>query len=247
MNSLVENVIAGVIVLGLSAAADIVLQRFGYSAQVSLDAAGVILFVLVMLFLFIRRVYDGRLRPLLVRSLESILRMLQGKQSSSIIEYRNQEACESNIQEAFRNAKRKVKILTIRGSLLRGLYQTKRERELKLSIEVLVRSPESQYITGELAGELGHSSIEGIRKSMRRALDNLKHMEEENENFMVKCYDSKPIFKILLFDNVMFVSSIIGPKNDQNAKMLQITQGHPLFAGFENFFDYLWESSQHPL
>jgi len=118
---------------------------------------------------------------------------------------------------------------------------------LKLSIEVLVRSPESQYITGELAGELGHSSIEGIRKSMRRALDNLKHMEEENENFMVKCYDSKPIFKILLFDNVMFVSSIIGPKNDQNAKMLQITQGHPLFAGFENFFDYLWESSQHPL
>ncbi len=26
---------------------------------------------------------------------------------------------------------------------------------------------------------------------MRRALDNLKHMEEENENFIVKCYDLK--------------------------------------------------------
>ena len=56
----------------------------------------------------------------------------------------------------------------------------------------------------------------------------------------------KPNFKILLFDDVMFVSSFAMNirHNDQNAKMFQIKQvGNPLFAGFERVFDSLWEHS----
>ncbi len=65
-----------------------------------------------------------------------------------------------------------------------------------------------------------------------------------NGNFMAKLYKETPIFKILIFDNVMFFSVFSGPKNDESAKMLQIERnGNPLFAGFERYFDELWKRS----
>jgi RelA/SpoT family (p)ppGpp synthetase len=138
--------------------------------------------------------------------------LINSSDKTSIIEHPNQDACESYIQEAFKNAK-KVKILTIRGqqyflssrSLLYDMCLTKKDKGF--SILVLVLSPESSHITENLAGELGHNSVERIRKKMRI---------------------------------VMFVSSFAGggPKNDRNVIMLEIRRdGNPLFIGLERYFD----------
>ena len=171
------------------------------------------------------------------------------KQNSSVVEFLNQEACEFHIHEASHSAK-KVKILTIRGEkyflgpkgLLYDLCTSKRTKDS--TIEVLVLSPDSQHITEELAGNLDHESAEEIREKMRIVFNYLNHLGGRIKNFEVKCYDERPNFKILLFDDVLFVSSFAGggPKNDHTAKMLQITQdGNPLFVGFERLFDDLWK------
>jgi hypothetical protein len=174
------------------------------------------------------------------------------KQNNPIIVHPNQDTCESLIQDAFRNA-RKVKIMTIKGekyfsgarSLLYDLYLKKQTKNF--TIEVLVLSPESGHITEELAEELGQGSAREIKGKMSIVLDSLKGLANQNKNFKVKCYDETPNFKILLFDDVAFVSVFIAPKNDHNAKMLQITrEGTHLFTGLERYFDNLWKRSVSP-
>ena len=174
---------------------------------------------------------------------------LQG--NSSVVEFMNQASCEPHIREAAHNAK-KVKILTIRGekyflgpnSYLYHLCTSKRSKDS--TIEVLVLSPDSKHISDDLASKLDHESAEEIRAKMRAVFHYLNLLAERIKNFEVKCYDERPNFKILLFDDVMFVSSFAedGPKNDHHAKMLQIKRdGNPLFLGFERFFDDLSKRS----
>lgn len=100
-----------------------------------------------------------------------------------------------------------------------------------------------------MAEKLGHKSAEEIRGRMGRTLDYLKHLAGEHENFRVKCYNEEPNFKILLFDDVMFVSSFAGqgPKNDRNTRMFRmVREGNPLFAGLEKLFDELSKRSVPP-
>jgi hypothetical protein len=237
MNNVVENVIASIFVIGLTTATELILQHyFGFSVQDSLIVSGFVLLVLVFLFLAARRFYP-------------VWRKLL---NSSIIEFPNQDACESKIQRAFRDARRKVKILTIRGEkyfsprgLFQDLYLPIRTKNCR--IEVLVLSPESDHITDELARELGQGSARAIRQKMRDVLEDfLKPLASQKKNFEVKCYDGTPIFKILLFDDTMFVSVFTEPQNDRYAKMLQIAREHPLFTGFERYFEDLWKRSVPP-
>src|SRR5579885_27124 len=174
------------------------------------------------------------------------------QQNNSVVEFLNQESCEDHIKEAARNAK-KIKILTIRGEkyflgpkslLYEVVYSLKRAGGAK--IEVLVLSPDSEHITDEHASTLGHRSAEEIRTKMRIILNYLAHIASQNKNFEVRCYNEAPNFKILLFDDVMFVSSFAAgtPKNDENEKMLQISrEGGPLFMGLEQHFDDLMKRS----
>lgn len=257
MNNIIENVIATVIVGALSTAIAFILPTFGFDTRQSVGIATVVLLALVLLFIVARRFYHIRARQLVVQLLENALRKLrvnpgvEPKRNSSFLEFSNQKACEDHITNAARNAK-KVKILTIRGekyfvgsrSLLYDLYSSKRTKAS--TIEVLVLSPESQHITEEHARDLGHRSAEEIRRKMHITLNYLKHIAEQNKNFKVKYYNEAPNFKILMFDDVMFVSSFVDvvPKNDHNAKMLQIERdGNPLFTGLERHFDDLSKRS----
>lgn len=174
---------------------------------------------------------------------------IQQKHNAWIMEFDNQEVCEPYLRDEFRKA-RKVKILTIRGekyfgdkrSLFYNLYLEKRAK--KIPIKVLVLTPESNHITDELAEEMSQHSAKAIRSKMEIVLDSLKSLAGEDKNFEVRCYDETPNFKLLLFDDVMFVSAFTEPKNDHNAKMLRITrEGTPLFVGLEKHFDDLWQRS----
>lgn len=168
-----------------------------------------------------------------------------------IKEFQNQDSCESHIRKCSRHAQ-KIRVLTIRGeiyfvggkSLLHTLL-TSGEGD-NCTIEVLVLSPESDHITEELAKKLQKASIEIIREKMRINLNNLKFLAHTHANFQLKCYLEKPNFKILLFDDVMFVTSFAceEPKNDSSVKMFMMNRKeNPLFAGFERLFDELWKHS----
>ncbi len=168
--------------------------------------------------------------------------------------YPNQETCEQEIVERYRRAK-KVKILTIRGekyflgskSLLRDITLGKLKTEEELDIKVLVLVPESSHITDRLARSLGPQQPEDIRKKMGMSLNNLKHLADQNTNFQVRCYDKTPIIKMLMFDDVMFVSAYLKAKNDSNTHMLKILRNDiVLFACLEKEFDDLWVRSVVP-
>ncbi len=166
------------------------------------------------------------------------------------VEFQNQDSCELYIRKEALHAT-KIRVLTIRGdkffvgtnSLFHDVVEERRS-----TIEVLVLSPESEHITEELARKLQKNSAEDIRRGMHRSLDFLKDRARWYENFNVKCYNEEPNFKLLIFDDVMFVSSFARevPKNDQNAEMFMIRAGNALFAGFEKLFDELSRRSVPP-
>jgi transcriptional regulator with XRE-family HTH domain len=163
--------------------------------------------------------------------------------------YPNQRACEDEIRESSLHAKN-IKILTIRGnkyfqgqmSILSHLCSLDMTKEQ--IVRVLVLSPESDHITEELAERLKHPSSEEIRVGMRFVFDYLKYIASRKVHFQLKYYTQSPNFKILLFDDIMFVSAFITAKNDDFVRMIKMMrENNPLFAGFENYFDLLWDNS----
>lgn len=275
-NNVVDSIIASVIFAAFSTGLGLFLQALGLSAQASAITALLTLLFLIFLFALIKNLYPIYTRRLAERTLLSTLsvndpkdprmvlkkkiieRVLQENSETDPIKhnwmkvYENQEACEPYLQDAFRKAG-KIKILTIRGekyftderSLFKKMLRDKPGRNF--SVQVLVLSPESGHITDELAQDMGQHSAEVIRGKMKLVLGVLRDLENQYKNIEVRCYNETPNFKLLLFDDVMFVSAFIEPKNDHNAHMLRITrEGTPLFKGLENHFDDLWRRSVSP-
>ncbi len=170
----------------------------------------------------------------------------------AVVRFESQRACEDAIREAAGMTER-AKILTIRGekyfmgsrSLLYHLCVPRRNGPV-VSVKVLVLSPDSAHISPELAAHLDHESAEEIRDKMRHSLDNLRYHARHNKDFLVRCYQESPNFKLLLFDSTLFVSSFVdgGPKHDHSTPVFQMMrEGNPLVPGFERYFDDLWARS----
>lgn len=164
--------------------------------------------------------------------------------------FKNQHVCESEILKEAHRAKA-IKVLTIRGDKYfvgtKSIFHPILE-EGNSTIELLVLSPRAEHITEELARNLQHKSAEEIRERMRMSLDYLMGLDRRYEKFSVRCYHEEPIFKLLIFDNVMFVSSFADevPKNDEKAEMFMIQGRNALFLGFEKHFDELLKHSVTP-
>jgi hypothetical protein len=275
-NNVVDSIIASAIFAVLSAGLGLILKALRLSDQVSVITALLTLLALIFLFIIIKRLYPIYTRRLAERTLLSTLSVIDSNDprmalKKKIIErvlqdnaetdqakrdwiriYENQEVCEPYLQDAFRKAG-KVKILTIRGrkyfSGSRSLfYDILEKRGRNFSVQVLVLSPWSSHITDKLAQNIGQHSAMEIKRNMLTVLEeSLIDLANKNKNFGVRCYDETPNFKLLLFDDVMFVSAFIEPNNDRNANMLRITrEGTPLFKGLENHFDDLWKRSVPP-
>lgn len=173
------------------------------------------------------------------------------EQNSLIIRtFKNQQVCEPEIRREAHRAKT-IKVLTIRGDKYfvgtKSIFHPILE-EGNATIDLLVLSPQAEHITEELASKLQHKSAEEIREGMRMSLDYLMGLVRRYEKFSVKCYLEEPVFKLLIFDDVMFVSSFARevPKNDENAEMFMIQGKNSLFLGFEKHFDELLKHSVAP-
>ena len=164
--------------------------------------------------------------------------------------FKNQHVCEPEIRKEAHRAKT-IKVLTIRGNEYfvgnKSIFHPILE-EGNAAIDLLVLSPQAGHITEELARNLQHRSAEEIRERMRMSLDYLMGLDRRYEKFSVRCYHEEPIFKLLIFDDVMFVSSFAHevPKNDEKAEMFMIRGRNALFLGFEKHFDELLKHSVPP-
>lgn len=281
-NNVVENIIASVIAsiifVMLSTVLGYILFRLGVSNQASVFIGLLTLLFLMLLFLASRSFYPAYTRKRTIRLVEKALNVdpkekdeaklalrvtilervhrdnpvAEKQQMITVVEYENQDVCETYLQEEFSKA-RTIKILTIRGekyfagesSLFYRLLPKKQTKNF--TIEVLVLKPESGHITDELAKDLGQYSAKHVQGKMQGILDILKDLAVKSKNFKVKCYDETPNFKILMFDDVMFVSAFTEAKNDKQAKMYRIARAYNLlFIGFERYFDSLWIRSNFP-
>jgi|SRR5690348_3679405 len=141
------------------------------------------------------------------------------RKGNTITEFENQLACEDELVEHFRKAKT-IKVLTIRGahyflghrSLFLDLCELKAGKGH--SIELLVLAQDAAHLTDEHARSIGHASSSEVKTMMGNVFEYLKVIRKRNRNFIVKIYREEPIFKILLFDDVMFASAFVAPKND---------------------------------
>jgi hypothetical protein len=62
----------------------------------------------------------------------------------------------------------------------------------------------------------------------------------------VRVYAEKPVWNILLFDDVMYVAPYVEHESHERATALKFqrhTRSH--FVGFESHFDQLWCRSRH--
>jgi hypothetical protein len=165
--------------------------------------------------------------------------------------FTNQLECKDEIKENFRTAKR-TKILTARG----GRYfrpdgwfydPLVEEKGRNDQIQVLVCSSESPHIDEELAQRLRScDSAEEVRGMMHANLIYLGSLSRRFSNILIiRVYAEKPIWNILIFDDVMYVAPYVEHKSHEKAAVFKF-QRHDRshFVGFESHFDRLWFRSR---
>lgn len=161
----------------------------------------------------------------------------------------NQLECKDEIIENFKTARR-TKILTARGgryfTIAGWFYSLLGEKKGRNDqIQVLVCSSESPHIDEELAQQLSYSSAKAVRDRMRTSLKNLGDLSRDFRNMLVRVYAGKPIWNILLFDDMMYVAPYVGHGTHEKATVFKFRRhDRSHFVGFEIHFDQLWSHSQ---
>jgi hypothetical protein len=165
--------------------------------------------------------------------------------------FTNHLECEDEIIENFKAARR-IKVLTARGGryfMVAGwFYDLLGEKQGRNDqIQILVCSSESSHIDEELAQRLGYGSAEAVRDRMRTSLGHLGSLCRGFPNISVRVYAEKPLWNVLLFDDVMYVAPYVGHASHEKAAVLKFQRNdRSHFVGFEHHFDQLWSHS-HPL
>jgi hypothetical protein len=163
--------------------------------------------------------------------------------------FTNHLECQDEIIENFKAARR-IKVLTARGGryfMVAGwFYDLLGEKKGRNDqIQILVCSSESSHIDEELAQRLGYGSAEAVRDRMRTSLGHLGSLCRDFSNISVRVYVEKPIWNVLLFDNVMYVAPYVGHASHEKAAVLKFRRhDRSHFVGFELHFDQLWSRSQ---
>lgn len=170
-------------------------------------------------------------------------------QNGLIKVFQNQKACEEEIRAVALQAK-KVKVLTIRGDKYFSgsnslLYDLCTSQRTDFTLQVLLLSPEAERPDNQSAAELHYTASKIAR--MRLVLGHLQIYKLNNQNIEVRYYKEEPNFKMLVFDDILFVSAFVTEKNDKNTAMLKMRRaGNPLFEGLERDFDRLWRHAIDP-
>ena len=141
---------------------------------------------------------------------------------------------------------KKVKMLAISGltATLSSTINAKFAPLRNSLIQCLMLSPKSKYVEARQK-ENPTRTIDGLIKHIEAGLDLLKTTKEQNNlsKFEIRTYDEHPSFRIIIIDDLAYVSFYPRGSADQ-IKVLVVEKGKSwLYDAFEKYFDTVWERS----
>jgi hypothetical protein len=147
-----------------------------------------------------------------------------------------------------------IKIITIgggsiaedeRGGMLDILY--KRTKAEETQIKILISNPISSGLE-ERHKELeklhpGKFDAPSLKKSI---LTNVQKITSRSKVIEVRLYDSKPVWRMFILDELAFISSYLSDKEGHESEMVVFEKGTDMFRAFERVFDIMWQASCMP-
>lgn len=77
-------------------------------------------------------------------------------------------------------------------------------------------------------------------------ISNTRKISERKSSIELRYYDSKPILRIFIVDELAFVSYYLSNKEGHDTQLTVIEKGTDMFKGFERMFETLWENGTLP-
>lgn len=157
----------------------------------------------------------------------------------------DQNGFQNLLLEKFRHAK-KIEIMVIRGlaifslkdSLFYNVLKDKNPNEF--NIRILMLDPKSPFV--EVRAQEINESKNAVTKGIKYSIGELIEVKDaKNLNLKIKVYDELPIWRLMFFDNSVFVSSF--QKGKEGAKLpmyLFEKDNFSQYDVFERYFNYIW-------
>ena len=147
-----------------------------------------------------------------------------------------------------------IKIITIgggsiaedeRGGVLDLLY--KRTKAEETQIKILISNPMASGLQER------HKELEKLRPCKfdmpsltKSILTNVQKITARSKAIEVRLYDSKPVWRMFILDDLAFISSYLSDKEGHESEMAVFEKGTDLFRTFERVFDIMWKASHKP-
>jgi hypothetical protein len=123
----------------------------------------------------------------------------------------------------------------------------KRAKEGAMLIRILLLNPHSKEMDcrieelenlrpGVFVSEVVKSGIE----------NNAKKIASLNKKIGVRYYNSQPVWRLFIIDDLAFVSSYLREKEGHKTDMFVFQGGTDLFQAFQRMFDYMWTIGLEP-
>lgn len=141
-------------------------------------------------------------------------------------------------------AVRALGVLGLNDSLLRGPLLDGREKSA--SVRVLLLDPDSPAVAVR-AAETGESA-EGFAAGIRLALARLGELAEHPlVHVQAAVYDSLPVWRLMTFDTVMYLSAFAASAEGHRSAMYKLTAAADgvLHAGMSRQFGDMWRRARH--
>lgn len=141
-------------------------------------------------------------------------------------------------------AARVLGLIALNDSVLRGPLSN---RQTSVRVRVLVLDPAGTAV-GTWAAEIGESA-ESFAAGIRLSLSRLAEFEGHPfVHLQVKVYDSLPTWRILGFDQTLYLSAFGATSEGHRSGLYKLTAAAEgvLHAGFRRYFDDLWREARRP-
>jgi hypothetical protein len=164
--------------------------------------------------------------------------------------YQNYETAKSDIKKKMQVSS-KIKVITIGGSTIaeddKGEILdiiTKRTKAENVEIRILLSNPKSSGLR-ERWQELeklrpGDYDPEILTNSV---LANVQKIKSRSSLIELRLYDSKPVWKLFILDELAYVSNYLSDKEGHDSEIIVFEKGSNFFRAYERLFDVIWRES----
>jgi len=144
-----------------------------------------------------------------------------------------------------------IKVMSVGGSSLteedRGeMLDLLSKRILaRAKVKILLLNPNSHAVKARFDELDRLKSINNESQELSRHIFvSAQKILSRNNEIELRYYDSKPIWRLYIFDKIAFISFYLGDKEGHNTEVIVLERGSDLFSAIERNFDSLWDVGQ---